>query len=201
MWRVLFSTPWARKEITVLGVALAQFVSITGRRARALVGARHVVVALTYGLSLATRWVPSEISVAGKPSRRGLHPFTKDWPHHRGARLRQSIPKKPPFEWRTNPRSMPNPCVESACFASLLRPSQIWSSTAGYHRDHFGLQREAGTELPLSRLSVFPIPGSVRGPDDSERLRAVVAPARAPERRRAGRRGRGLRQRSFLGGQ
>ena len=56
------------------------------------------------------RWVPSEINVADKPSRRGLRPFTKDWPHHPAARLRRHVP---PCAWRASPQSLPKTFVGS----------------------------------------------------------------------------------------
>ena len=109
-WRVLFSTLWSRKEhITFLEArALVQSVSVIGwqahaKRVQILSDSLAVILAstkersfrrgtcralrirgalvLTWVLLVATRWVPSEINVAGTRSRRGLRPFTKDRPH------------------------------------------------------------------------------------------------------------------------
>ena len=109
-WRVLFSTLWSRKEhITFLEArALVQSVSVIGwqahaKRVQILSDSLAVILAstkersfrrgtcralrttgalvLTWVPLLATRWVPSEINVAGTRSRCGLRPFTKDRPH------------------------------------------------------------------------------------------------------------------------
>ena len=91
-------------HITVLDApAFAQLGSVIGRRARGhatrvlilsdslaviLASTRGSTAAIACGLSLAMRWVPSEINVADKPSWRGIRPFTKKWPHHPAFRLR-----------------------------------------------------------------------------------------------------------------
>ena len=92
---------------------------------------RALVTLWNVSRPLAMRWVPWEINVAGRPS----------WwstPVHKrlAAPPRCSTPapcvRKPLCEWRTSPQSLPTSSVESSCFASLLRPSQNRSSTAGY---------------------------------------------------------------------
>ena len=168
-WRVLFLSPWSRMEhITVLEArALAQLVSVIGRRARG--HATHgtcralrstAVIALTYELPLAMRWVPSEINVADKPNRRGLRPFTKNRPHHPAARLRRHVPE---HHMAHGAQSLSESSVESGCLASLLQSSQIRRSTAGYHEsarpcwrhDHCTLQKGARNGSPCGTSPCF----------------------------------------------
>ena len=98
------------KRVLVLSDSLAVILASTkgrsSRRGMCRALRRMAALALTCGFLLAVRWVPSEVNVADKPSRRGLRPFTKDRPHHRAARL----PTKPSFEWRPSPQSLPNSC-------------------------------------------------------------------------------------------
>ena len=143
-------------------------------------------IALAYELSLAMRWVPSEINVADKPSQGGLRPFTKNRPHHPAARrhrhvaetrLAQGAPARrafPSHPW--NQIFSPPSCGHRRSGAQRRGIKSVPATTTAAG------QKGAGIEPPcdIATFQEGRTSGSCR-PNDPERLRAVAAPSCVPD--------------------
>ena len=122
--------------------------------------AARLALALICGVSLATRWVPSEINVAEKPSGCGLRQFTKDRPHHPATRRRRRA-QNPALRVASQPAE-PARVIRGIRFCGIADP-ELKGEVSRKRSPVIAVCKE-GKEHP--------------GPDDAERPRAVAAPVR-----------------------